>query len=438
MATQLTDTAIRGLKPKSTSYYEWSNSGQRGAGRLGVKVQPSGSKVFYFRYYVDKGKKEKFIQLGIWHEMKLVTANELAKKYGAWLIEGKDPQQELEQQRLAEQQMMQLHRSQGSFKELVQGYVNKMKLDNKRTWADVLKRLEKECYSIIPPETKAKDVTPSQIKAILSGIIQRDAVVHANRIRSYLMAAFNYGLKADNDPMNTSVGITFGLEVNPVSAIPKQSSAEKVGDTWLTLEELRFVMEQFSQATNVGPLMQHLIRFCVYAGGQRPFEMIASQWNAIDWQQKTLLVIADVSKNKREHLVPLTESALQELASVKELTKESNSPYIFPLSTNGERPVRTDSLARSIMYFRAFNPKFKVFTARDLRRTCKTLMGEAGISKEIRDRIQNHALNDVSSKHYDRYDYLPEKRRALESWEDRVNNYQRQQENNVVSLFGRR
>lgn len=113
------------------------------------------------------------------------------------------------------------------------------------------------------------------------------------------MAAFNYGLKADNDPMNTSVGITFGLEVNPVSAIPKQSSAEKVGDTWLTLEELRIVMEQFAEATNVGPLMQHLIRFCVYVGGQRPFEMIASQWSAIDWQQKTLVVIADVSKNKR-------------------------------------------------------------------------------------------------------------------------------------------
>jgi integrase len=99
--------------------------------------------------------------------------------------------------------------------------------------------------------------------------------------------------------------------------------------------------------------------------------------------------------------------------------------------------VRTDSLARSIMYFRAFNPEFKVFTARDLRRTCKTLMGEAGISKEIRDRIQNHALNDVSSKHYDRYDYLTEKRRALEIWEERVNNYQRHQENNVVSLFKR-
>ncbi len=359
------------------------------------------------------------------------------KKYGAWLIEGKDPQAELERQQFAEQQRIQLHQSQGSFEALIHGYVNKMKIDNKRTWQDVLKRLENECYTVIPRETKAKDVTSGQIKHILAGIIQRGAVVHSNRIRSYLMAAFNYGLKADNDPMNTSVGITFGLEANPVSVIPKQSSAEKVGDTWLTLEELRFLMEHFAEATNVGLLMQHLIRFCIYTGGQRPFEMIASQWCDVDFQQKTLLVTADVSKNKREHLIPLTESALQELSCVQELTKEKSSPYIFPLSTNGKRPVRTDSLARAIMYFRAFNPDFKIFTARDLRRTCKTLMGEAGISKEIRARIQNHPLNDVSPKHLNRYDYLPENRRALDIWGDRVNNYQHQTGNNVANLFAR-
>ncbi|MBL2516268.1 DUF4102 domain-containing protein, partial [Klebsiella pneumoniae] len=42
MAANLTETAIRGLKTKSTAYYVWSNSAQRGTGRLGVKVQPSG------------------------------------------------------------------------------------------------------------------------------------------------------------------------------------------------------------------------------------------------------------------------------------------------------------------------------------------------------------------------------------------------------------
>jgi hypothetical protein len=42
-------------------------------------------------------------------------------------------------------------------------------------------------------------------------------------------------------------------------------------------------------------------------------------------------------------------------------------------------------------------------------------VGQAGVPKEIRDRIQNHTLQDVSSKHYDRWTYMPEKRAAMET-----------------------
>ena len=62
------------------------------------------------------------------------------------------------------------------------------------------------------------------------------------------------------------------------------------------------------------------------------------------------------------------------------------------------------------------NHGWEPITARDLRRTVKSRMGEAGISKEMRDRLQGHAMQDVSSKHYDRYDYLPEKRAAADQW----------------------
>jgi hypothetical protein len=57
-----------------------------------------------------------------------------------------------------------------------------------------------------------------------------------------------------------------------------------------------------------------------------------------------------------------------------------------------------------------------VVTNRDLRRTWKTLAGKAGVSKEIRDRLQNHTLQDVSSKSYDRWNYMPEKRAGMEKW----------------------
>jgi hypothetical protein len=66
--------------------------------------------------------------------------------------------------------------------------------------------------------------------------------------------------------------------------------------------------------------------------------------------------------------------------------------------------------------FLADRPEFPRFTPRDLRRTWKTLAGDAGISKEMRDRLQNHSKSDVSSRHYDRYEYLPEKRAAMETW----------------------
>lgn len=63
----------------------------------------------------------------------------------------------------------------------------------------------------------------------------------------------------------------------------------------------------------------------------------------------------------------------------------------------------------------------KNYTQR-LRRTFKTLAGNAEISKEIRDRLQNHSLQDVSSKHHDKYDYLKEKREAMDKWNDYLNN----------------
>jgi len=76
------------------------------------------------------------------------------------------------------------------------------------------------------------------------------------------------------------------------------------------------------------------------------------------------------------------------------------------------------TISKVILEYSTEHKKVRKFLARDIRRTVKTLMGKAGIDKAIRDRIQNHSLQDVSSKHYDRYDYLPEKRQALKVWND--------------------
>ena len=49
--------------------------------------------------------------------------------------------------------------------------------------------------------------------------------------------------------------------------------------------------------------------------------------------------------------------------------------------------------------------------------TTVTTKGQVTIPKEVRDRLQNHALQDVSSKHYDRWNYMAEKRAGMAKWD---------------------
>ncbi|EHZ2536565.1 integrase arm-type DNA-binding domain-containing protein [Vibrio parahaemolyticus] len=414
----LTVNTIRGLKPKDKPYYEWDTNSQRGRGKLGVQVTPKGSKRFVFRYFVEG--KAKFIPLGQFPELTLNDARNKQKELGELLIQGVDPKEQLESTRKAKEQEKREEARKGSVKQLFDAYVSQMQKDGKRTHKAVLASLEKEVYPIIPPATKAKDVTTHDLMLILAAMIKRGAKTQSNRVRSYLMAAFNYGLKHDNDPANFIDEAKFGLVMNPVAAIPKQKDAERVGEHYLKLGEVMVLIDDLNneyQRFKMGESIRNLILLCLFTGGQRPYELAASKWEAIDWQQKTLLITPDISKNKRPHIIPLTDSALVVL---KKQQFNNESEFIFPHRFNSGEHIRLDSLSQGIARYRESTPEIKPFTPRDLRRTCKTLMGEAGISKSLRDRLQNHALNDVSSKHYDRYEYLPEKRRALEVWEQKL------------------
>ncbi|WP_407072521.1 Arm DNA-binding domain-containing protein [Pectobacterium brasiliense] len=58
----LTDSKIKGIKPKDSAYYVWQAAATRGTGRLGIKIYPSGRKVFVYKYHKDGARK--FLSLG--------------------------------------------------------------------------------------------------------------------------------------------------------------------------------------------------------------------------------------------------------------------------------------------------------------------------------------------------------------------------------------
>ena len=56
----------------------------------------------------------------------------------------------------------------------------------------------------------------------------------------------------------------------------------------------------------------------------------------------------------------------------------------------------------------------------DLRRTVASRLAGLGFSEAVIGRILNHARSGVTATVYNQYDYLDEKRRALDAWADEL------------------
>lgn len=291
-----------------------------------------------------------------------------------------------------------------------------MKKEGKRTYPRVKAALDRDLFSVLPPQMKAKDVTSLDIKRVLAPMVKRNAPIEANRVRSYLHRAFKLGLQHDNDPSTLESEVLFSIQNNPVTNVPKQAGDGNVRSRFLTVDELRKLILSldgigFSKST------KYLILLMVYSGGQRPYEIINSKWEDIDFDSGDWVIPPSLSKNKTIHLIPLTPQLKTILISLKALSGASQ--FVYPSSRSPDKPGRTDSLAQSFSRYCKREGIQDSITPRDVRTTCKTLMTKYKFgSKEVLDRLQHHALNDVSNKHYNMHDYRDEKLDVLTSWND--------------------
>ncbi len=134
------------------------------------------------------------------------------------------------------------------------------------------------------------------------------------------------------------------------------------------------------------------------------------------------LLPSERSKNRRAHLVPLSEMARLTVLSAIELIADDQE-YLFPSPVEAGGPITGHALtvAMSRMGKKIEGHALASWAAEppsphDLRRTVATRLSALGISKEDRDACFNHTPTDVGSKHYDQYERAAEKRRALDAW----------------------
>ena len=163
-----------------------------------------------------------------------------------------------------------------------------------------------------------------------------------------------------------------------------------------------------------------LTRLLLLTGASDRGEVGEMRWTEIDFVARVWRLPSERSKNAREHVVPLPDVALD---IVRSLPRIEESDLVF--TTNGVTPVSGFDWAKRrlhrTMEGRSADPS-EQWSYHDIRRSVATHMASIAISPHVIEAVLNHksgAIKGVAAV-YNRFQYQPEQRAALEAWARRL------------------
>jgi len=121
----------------------------------------------------------------------------------------------------------------GTVADLFEGYVAALKDANKTSWKETEKGLNK-IADTLGRNRLAREIEAEELIELIRPIYERGAKSMADHVRSYLHAAFSWGMKSDNDYRQQSVR-RFRLPFNPATGIPTEPKVN--GTRWLDEDE---------------------------------------------------------------------------------------------------------------------------------------------------------------------------------------------------------
>ncbi|MDB5498762.1 MAG: integrase [Phenylobacterium sp.] len=393
----LTDSTIRrALKwaEKTGKQKTLADGDGRGTGRLTLILKPMPSRVTadWMAQQWRDGKRTK-AKIGDYPAMSLAEARVVFERDYSGVIQKKVSIK------------LAIDARPGTVADLFEAYVAHLKSAEKPSWSDAKKSLD-NVAAILGGNRLARQVTPEEVLGVLRPIYERGKPSMADHVRSYIRSAYSWGIKSELD-YRTAAPRRFKIVANPAGGIPTEPKV--AGTRWLKEDEFVQLYRWLEHPDSpVHPPYTRAVRVLMLTG-QRVEEIAGlhkDQWVAkekiIDWSK---------TKNGKPHAIPVPDLAAELIGSII----PNKYGWFFPSAKDPSMPVSAGTLY-SFMWRQRDRGVIPVVTNRDLRRTWKTLAGKAGVSKEIRDRLQNHTLQDVSSKSYDRWNYMPEKRAGMKKW----------------------
>ncbi len=381
----LTDTKLRGLKPRATPYRIADTNG------LCIEVRSTGAKVWRYRYRHDG--KPSMIKIAEYPIVSLAEARAERDRLRALVKGGANPAQVARAERAAKQEQ-----AATTFAVVAAELLAKRAKEGLSAGSVKRERrmVEKDLAAIggLP----VAEVSVPTLLAALRKIERRGAVETAHRARALAGLVFRYAIatgRADRNPANDLVGALTQPQTRHFASLTEPA---KVGELLRALHNYRG-SPVVTGALRLAPL--------VFV---RPGELRRARWADIDLEAAEWRFAA--SKTGTPHLV--STQAITVLRDLQPLT--GRGEYVFPSVRGPRRPMSENTVNVAL---RSLGCDGDTMTGHGFRAMARTILDEVlGFRPDYIEHQLAHAVRDPLGRAYNRTAHLAERRKMMQVWAD--------------------
>lgn len=382
----LTDTRIRSLKPSDRPYRKTDGGG------LVIEVQPSGARLWRYRYRI--GGRENMYAIGAYPEISLKQARDERDRARKLVRKGIHPAHERKAEKLRR-----LHENANTFRAVAEEWLEA----NKSHWASKTYKqrknlLERDVYPHVGA-LPMKQVTAAHGHAIVKKIEKR-----APQMAVIAQQCFGAVSRLAIVTHRGSTDIGFALKNSVRTAPTKHKTPLRPHEIPRFFKRLDAYPGYFPTKAAIQLMWFTLLR---------PTEVIRATWDEIDMENKVWTIGAARMKMRQPHSVPLPDQAIELLETLNQVT--GRWAYLIPNRSNPKRHAAATLLVKA---FESMGYAGK-FTPHGVRVTGRTILGEQGHPKDVLEKQLAHR----DRKHvraYDQGDRLEARRVIMQGWADYV------------------
>jgi integrase len=409
----LTDLKVRSLRPDPEGEYIQGDTQVPG---FGVRVRPSGSAAYVVLKRLPGDTKPTRVTLGRVGDITLQEAREKARGAAAAVRQGIDVN--LQKRKAfeglrAEREIGARVRSEtgyspGTFGELATRYMER-ECTRLARGAEIERLVRRELMPQLGNRRLA-ELRRRDLNEIANAIVESGRPAAAHKVREIGKRITSW---ADNEELIDRDPFEGGS--NPVRREERARvlSAPEIAALWQAWETM-------------GAPMGAFMRFALVTG-QRRTEIATMERSELDIEARLWSIPAQKAKNRRPHLIPLSGFAIEILDGVPAF----DGRFVF--STRPGTHISGFSKAKARAAGLSAVADWRLH---DLRRTAATRLAELGVAHPVVSKLLNHSPRGVMgvTSIYNRYEYLDERREAMDRWAQRIRDIISPRPANVVEL----